>query len=60
MAGSRGSHAGVPDGKTIHPAGSAKETGLGDITKDFWNMHIIAAFREPFFIITQEACGSIC
>ena len=28
----------------------------GDITKDFWNMHIIAAFTEPFFIITQEAC----
>jgi hypothetical protein len=40
----------------IHPVGSARNAGLGDITKDFWNMHFIVAFTEPFFIITQEAC----
>ena len=33
-----------------------KNAGLGDSTKDFWNMHIIAAFTQPFFIITQEPC----
>ena len=40
----------------MHPDGSAKETGLGDITKGIWNMRFIVVFTEPFFTITQEAC----
>jgi len=45
------------DGRMMHPDGSAKRTDGGHGAEDFWNMHFIVAFREPFLIITQEACS---